>query len=299
MRNFLIVSVVFLAASRAASSQTSKPVDPGKAPPGAGAGARTEAPSKELVVDLGAGAKLEMIRIPAGEFKMGSPGKTEIAEQHRVRISKPFYLGKYPVTQWQWFVVMDDNPSKFSMDKKRPVENVTWEDCQVYLRKLNATTRRQNDTFALPTEAQWEYACRAGSTTEFCFGDEASALREYAWYAANSDGKTHPVGEKKPNAWGLYDMHGNVNEWCQDWFDDRYYGKSPTDDPTGPETGSFRVVRGGGLTSSASSCGSAVRRCVEPAERGPSVGLRVALVPVDRKEKDLRGGEKVPSTKSR
>ena len=116
----------------------------------------------------------------------------------------------------------------------------------------------------MPTEAQWEYACRAGSTTRYCFGDDESGLGEYAWYGENSGDKTHPVGEKKPNAWGLYDMHGNVWEWCADWYDGGYYAQSPTDDPTGPATGSFRVVRGGGWHYAAGCCRSAYRHGTRP-----------------------------------
>ena len=123
---------------------------------------------------------------------------------------------------------------------------VSWDDCQQFLGKLNAKVGTGAGKFALPTEAQWEYACRAGSTTRYCFGDDESQLGEYAWYDANSDSKTHPVGEKKPNAWGLYDMHGNVLEWCEDWYDEWwpkgsttpwYYASSPTDDPPGPSGG--------------------------------------------------------------
>jgi formylglycine-generating enzyme required for sulfatase activity len=140
----------------------------------------------------------------------------------------------------------------------------------------------------LPTEAQWEYACRAGSTTCYCFGDEASGLDEcldeYGWYETNSGGKTHPVGEKKPNAWGLYDMHGNVREWCQDWWDRRYYVNSPTDDPPGPgpTAGGPRVKRGGSWHYAAELCQSAGRFGGPAENRRFDVGFRVALVPVDK-----------------
>ena len=133
----------------------------------------------------------------------------------------------------------------------------------------------------LPTEAQWEYACRAGSTTRYCFGDEESGLGEYAWYSANSGNKTHPVGEKKPNAWGLYDMHGNVCEWCQDWWKDGYYKESPVDDPTGAATGSNRVLRGGSWITPASSCRSAYRSHA-PGNGNFILGLRVSRVPADK-----------------
>jgi formylglycine-generating enzyme required for sulfatase activity len=179
---------------------------------------------------------------------MGSPDSdkgrqvSDEKPQHRVRITKPFYLGKYLVTQEQWEAVMGNNPSHFK-GPKNPVEQVSWDDCQQFLRQAQREVGVRGGKFQLPTEAQWEYACRAGSTTRYCFGDDESGLGEYAWYDKNSGNKTHPVGEKKPNAWGLYDMHGNVWEWCQDWYDGGYYANSPTDDPTGP--GSNRVLRGG------------------------------------------------------
>ena len=175
---------------------------------------KTKSPPKELTFDLGKGVKLEMVLIPAGEFLMGSPDSDKDAfpfekPQHRVRITKPFYLGKYQVTQEQWEAVMGSNPSNFK-GLKNPVETVSWEDCQKFLDKLNAKVGSKHGKFVLPTEAQWEYASRAGSTTRYYFGDDEKQLGEYAWYLPNSGSKTHPVGEKKPNAWGLYDMHGNL-----------------------------------------------------------------------------------------
>jgi formylglycine-generating enzyme required for sulfatase activity len=248
-------------------------------------GGKTKDPPKELAVDLGKGVKLELVLIPAGEFKMGSPDSDKDAErsekpQHRVRITKPFCLGKYLVTQEQWEAVMGSNPSYFK-GPKNPVETVSWDDCREFLKKLNAKLGTQRGKFVLPTEAQWEYACRAGSTTRYCFADDEVRLGDYAWYAENSDGKPHPVGEKKPNAWGLYDMHGNVCEWCRDWVDDGYYARSPTDDPSGPATGLVRVVRGGGWKIDSRGWRSATRDGALPERRG-DVGFRIALIPADK-----------------
>jgi formylglycine-generating enzyme required for sulfatase activity len=188
---------------------------------------------------------MKFVLIPAGEFTMGSPenevGRNSDETQHNVKITKSFYIQTTEVTQAQWKAVMGNNPSYFKGDDL-PKEQVSWDDAQEFLKKLSA---KEGVTYRLPTEAEWEYACRAGSTTRFCFGDDDSKLVEYAWYSANSDSKTHPVGGKKPNAWGLYDMHGNVWEWCQDWYDENYYKNSPAEDPQGPANGEFRVLRGG------------------------------------------------------
>jgi formylglycine-generating enzyme required for sulfatase activity len=248
---------------------------------------------EQISVDLGDGVTLAMVLIPAGEFLMGSPDAEKDASsgekpQHRVRITKPFYLGKCLVTQEQWQAVVGGNPSRFK-GPQNPVERVSWQDCQAFLGKLNAKVGRPHPgplpvgqgEFRLPTEAQWEYACRAGSTTSYCFGDDQSQLGAYAWYNQNSDDKTHPVGEKKPNAWGFYDMHGNVWEWCQDWHDEGYYAKSPMDNPTGPATGLSRVFRGGGWNSDARGCRSANRGRLSPGAREDHLGLRVSLVPTE------------------
>ena len=252
-------------------------------------------------VDLGNGVKLDLVQIPVGEYMMGSPDsdkgaggdvnvKPQLDEhpQHRVRITKPFYLGKYPVTQEQWEAVMGSNPSLVK-SPKNPVEQVSWEDCQKFLDKLNAKLGPGGGKFQLPTEAQWEYACRAGSTTKYYFGDDEKKLGDYAWYLENSDGTEHPVGGKKPNAWGLYDMHGNVWEWCLDWYPDRsnYYKVSAVDDPPGPPGGSLavgaidHVYRGGSWYDPAEYCRSAFRYYFIPYFHCPFVGFRVARVPAD------------------
>ncbi len=253
---------------------------------------------KEFSIDLG-GVKMEFVLIPAGEFMMGSSeserqlvlqqakarkNKGTIERiptegpQHRVKISKPFYLGKYEVTQAQWQAVMGNNPSQFNAPM-HPVEKVSWDDTRSFLAKLNAVFRRKGIQFGLPTEAQWEYACRAGTTTAFSFGDNAALLSRYGWFKDNSGEKTHPVGQKKPNAWGLYDMHGNVWEWCADWYGADYYRQSPPADPTGPPAGSNRVDRGGGRDGGG--CRSAYRGRCTPGFRRSNLGFRVALVPVD------------------
>ena len=248
------------------------------------AGGKTKDLANQLTVDLGNGVKLEMVFIPAGEFMMGSPDSDKDADdrekpQHRVRITKPFYLGKFLVTQEQWEAVMGSNPSHFK-GPKNPVEEVHWEDCRKFLGKLNAKV--WGVKFRLPTEAQWEYACRAGSKTRYCFGDDESKLGDYAWCGKNSGNTTHPVGEKKPNAWGLYDMHGSVWEWCQDWWKDGYYKESPVDDPTGAATGSNRVFRGGSWDRPARGCRSASRSYGVPGGGFSNLGLRVSLVSTDK-----------------
>jgi formylglycine-generating enzyme required for sulfatase activity len=188
---------------------------------------------------------MTLVFIQPGTFTMGSPasesGREEDEKQHEVTLTRGFYLQTPPVTQGQWQAVMGDNPSEFKKcGDDCPVETVSWDDVQAFIKKLNAMD--DDRIYRLPTEAEWEYACRGGSTTVFCFGDSDSALDEYAWFGGNSKESTHPVGQKKPNAWGLYDMHGNVWEWCQDWYAD-YPGK-PVRDPVGPGKGSGRVCRG-------------------------------------------------------
>jgi formylglycine-generating enzyme required for sulfatase activity len=226
---------------------------------------------KEIAIDLGDGVKMEFVLIPDGSFMMGSD-KTNGKPVHRVTITKPFYLGKFEVTQEQWEKVMGGNPSKFK-GAKNPVEQVSWEDCQKFLEALKE--RVSGQTFRLPTEAEWEYACRARSKTDYSYGDSPDKLRDYAWFNDNSEKQTHPVGQKKPNPWGLYDMHGNVWEWCQDWHGE-YAGKSATD-PTGPATGSARVLRGGSWYGNAANSRSASRFNRDPATRHCDYGFRVVV----------------------
>jgi formylglycine-generating enzyme required for sulfatase activity len=158
------------------------------------------------------------------------------------------------------------------------VEQVSWGDCQEFLKKLNALGKERGE-FRLPTEAQWEYACRAGTKTRYCSGDAAAGLADYAWFDANSGGTTHPVGTRKPNAWGLHDMHGNVVEWCADLYGKHYYAESPRDDPTGPTAVSGRVFRGGSWYGSPRDCRSADRDGGHPAGGGDTVGFRVVVAP--------------------
>jgi len=209
---------------------------------------------------------IEMVFIPAGDFEMGSrlaPGDSarkyggqaawfeDERPIHTVRITRPFYIGKYEVTQAEWRSVMRNNPSEFSGDRS-PVERVSRDVCQEFLRKAG-------DGLGLATEAEWEYACRAGTTTPYSFGDSASRLSSHAWFNDNSGGKAQPVGLKKPNAWGVYDMHGNVWEWCSDSYDSSYYSRSPASDPQGPSSGSYPALRGGSWGDGARDCRSAAR----------------------------------------
>ena len=221
---------------------------------------------------------VKFVLIPAGNFLMGSPqseGDADEYPRHKVEITEPFYLGIYEVTQAQWQVVMGNNPSHFKGDD-RPVDLVSWNDVQEFIRRLNQ--KEGTDKYRLPTEAEWEYACRGGSETVYCFGDENSRLGEYAWYTRNSGGQTRPVGQKKPNAWGLYDMHGNVWEWCADWYEEGYYRRSPSSDPRGPSSGSGRVLRGGSWYLNARNCRSASRNRHNPVFRSLFDGFRLARI---------------------
>jgi formylglycine-generating enzyme required for sulfatase activity len=226
---------------------------------------------------------MKLVLIPAGEFLMGSPDSDEDADddekpQHRVRITQPFYLGATPVTQGQYRAVTDANPSHFQGSDDRPVEQISWEEARVFCDKLNTLEgpRLGSERYRLPTEAEWEYACRAGSTARFSFGDDAAGLGDYAWFSGNSGGQTHPVGQKRPNAWGLYDMHGNVWEWCEDWYEANYYANSPGADPPGPSGASDRVIRGVCWSGLPRSARSARRLRVTPGNRSLNLGFRLA-----------------------
>jgi len=213
---------------------------------------------------------MEFVLIPAGKFTTGTKN------ERVVTISKPFYLGKYEVTQKQWQAVMGitSNPSNFK-ERTNPVEQVSWDDAQVFIKKLNQ--KEGGNKYRLPTEAEWEYAARAGSDTEWFFGKDPADLGDYAWFDKNSNKTTHPVGEKKPNPWGLYDIYGNVWEWVQDWAEDYKEGK--VTDPTGPESGSYRVFRGGSWRNTDERCRSAERGQSLPGFREGNLGFRLAFSP--------------------
>ena len=230
---------------------------------------------------------MELVLIPKGTFQMGSPieevGVYSDAAQHQVTISGDYYLGVTEVTQGQYEKVIGTNPSYFQGNENKgsrsnhPVEEVSWEDAVEFCKKLSDLPEEKSAgrVYQLPTEAQWEYACRAGSKSAYSFGESSKSLGDYAWFG-NNNGQTHPVGEKKANAWGLYDMHGNVWEWCSDWYDE--YPKGAVSDPTGPKKGSDRVRRGGGWSIEAAGCRSAHRCRYAPRFRG-RLGFRVALSP--------------------
>jgi len=230
-------------------------------------------------ITLGNGVALEMVWIPPGTFTMGSPeseqGRDNDEKEHRVTLTKGFWMGKFEVTQEQWQAVMGNNPSEFK-GAKLPVEQVSWDDCQSFLQNLNRVSgigrRVSLGQFRLPTEAEWEYACRAGRTVPY-----AGDLAVMGWYDKISESKTHPGGQKQPNAWGLYDMHGNVWEWCQDRGGD-YPGCAVTD-PEGALSGSFRVFRGGSWDFTAVGCRSANRLRYVPIYRYDDLGVRVVLAP--------------------
>ena len=213
---------------------------------------------------------------PPGTFTMGSPtseeGRRDDEVQHRVALSQGFWMGETEVTQGLWKEVMGTNPSHFKSGDNYPVENVSWSDCQKFLSELNSRSevRKTGLKFSLPTEAQWEYACRAGTTTSF---GVTGIFDHMGWYSENSENKTHPVARKKANAWGLHDMHGNVWEWCQDWYGN-YLGEVQTD-PSGVHFGSYRVIRGGSCWNDAQFCRSANRDRYRPDSNVVNYGFRL------------------------
>ncbi len=234
-------------------------------------------PSNLFTEDLGNGVKIEMIKLPGGEFTMGSNEYDDEKPPHQVKLS-PFAIGKYEVTQRQWKVVMGNNPSQFNWSDDLPVENVSWEMARDFIKRLNA--RVSGGTWRLPTEAEWEYAARAGSRSRYSFGDDASQLHNYAWFYDSSDygmqaKQTHPVGHLRPNGFGLYDIQGNVWEWCSDWYDAGYYKQSTGTDPQGPSAGSYRVHRGGGWGNGAVDCRSADRGWNASGNRSDDLGFRL------------------------
>jgi len=232
---------------------------------------------KYIVLQLGKGVTMEIVRIRAGKFLMGSHeaekgrGGNE-GPQHNVTISKPFYMGVTEVTQKQYAAVTGKKPSKF-IGRLRPVECVSWNEAVAFCKRLSAITRRG---VRLPTEAEWEYACRAGTKTAYSFGNDSKDLAAYGWCKTNSNRKTQSVRQKKPNAWGLYDMHGSVFEWCSDWYAESY-AKAKNQDPQGPTSGSKRVLRGGSGFHDLANCRSAFRLCLTSDARYNSLGFRVAV----------------------
>lgn len=230
------------------------------------------------------GPFIEFVLVPAGEFEMGSPAREKRRKLwegpvHKVTIKKSFCLSKYPVTQEQWRKVMENNPSYFK-GEARPVENISWIEVQVFLKKLTSLENADNRcTYRLPTEAEWEYAARSGTTTSYFFGDDESMLGEHAWFLKNSGLETHSVGLKKPNPWGLYDIYGNVAEWVQDEYHISYKG-APTDgrawESLFPSVSTpVRIRKGGGWNGNAGSCRSAERLFAAQDKRLNSLGFRI------------------------
>jgi formylglycine-generating enzyme required for sulfatase activity len=260
-------------------------------------------------VDLTNSLAMKFVRIKPGTFKMGSPpgeaGSYDNERQHEVEISRPFYIGIYEVTQSQFSKVMGVNPSKYQGDvaakitpekrhpvtnriiqekvveqvstDKFPVENVNWEDAVEFCRLLSELPEeiKEKRRYRLPTEAEWEYACRAGTKTMYHCGNSDKSLSNFAWFAANSEAHPHETGTRKPNAWGLYDMHGNVWEWCQDWYGD--YPKEKVTDPVGAADGKEKILRGGSWYVAPDVLRSAYRPSRSPGFQSFDFGFRVVL----------------------
>ena len=239
---------------------------------------KTNGPKSVELPESAKSIGMEFKLIPAGKFTMGDASGDEDETPHEVTLTKPFKMGIHEVTQAQYKQVMGVTPSKFK-GANNPVEMVSWDDAVEFCRRLSAlpAENEAGNVYRLPTEAEWEYACRAGTTTKYSFGDDESELEQYGWCYANSGENTHPVGSKQPNAWGLYGMQGNVAEWCQDWYGD--YPSGSVTDPTRSTSGSFRVYRGGSWLNTAEGCRSAFRYWNLPSGLAFDLGFRVCLSP--------------------
>lgn len=247
-------------------------------------------------LDLGGGVTLGLVLVPPGEFMMGSPAEPQRYRyedderpRHRVRITRPFYIGIQEVTQAQYRAIMNANPSDRE-GADLPVETVSWADAASFCRKLSEKTGLG---VRLPTEAEWEYVCRAGTTTQFYFGDELADINQHAWHGgegdgqwSTADGRPHPVGQKAPNPWGVFDVYGNVWEWCQDWYGGEYYRASPEKDPAGPPTGEGRVVRGGSWERPYRQMYSSLRHAKNPDEADRETGFRIVVQAEPRKARE-------------
>ena len=282
----LLMAVIIYAISRISEPTSSRPLGPTRSD----VTVRTSLSSdtKSLDFHFSNGVTMKLVRIEAGKFTMGSPetekdrSKDE-GPQRRVTISTPFYMGVTEVTQAQWQAVMNTQPWEGQTYVKAGADNaaswISWDNAAAFCKALSKKAGR---AVRLPTEAEWEYACRSGTTTAYGFGDDSSNLGDYAWYGGNAynmdDKYAHPVGVKKPNAWGLYDMHGNVWEWCADWYADSY-ANADTRDPKGPSSGEARVLRGGSWDGHPQNCRAAYRYGDSPGGRDIDSGFRVVVLP--------------------
>ncbi len=232
---------------------------------------------------------IDLVDLRAGSFTMGGPkdeiDRGEDESQVEVRITKPFRMGRTVVTRGQWRAVIGTEPWRYQGLKKKhcgddfPAVHVSWYDAVVFCETLTDLERETgrltaNQSYRLPTEAEWEYACRAGTTTAYSFGDAQHLLNEYGWYNDNSGRMIHAVAQNKTNPWGLFDMHGNVSEWCADWYDEGLEGGN---DPAGPADGDYRVRRGGSWSGGASTCRSSFRDCYDPSYPSDDCGFRVVV----------------------
>jgi formylglycine-generating enzyme required for sulfatase activity len=235
---------------------------------------------KQAPTPSGSDHNIEMVYVKGGTFTMGCTSEQSGCQDdekpaHKVTLSR-FSIGKYEVTQAQWRAVMGDNPSYNKDCDRCPVEQVSWDDVQIFISKLNQLTGKR---YRLPTEAEWEYAARGGSRSKGYQYSGSNNIGSVAWYTDNSGSKTHTVGSKSPNELGIYDMTGNVWEWCSDWYDANYYKSSPSGNPKGASSGSYWVLRGGSWGSNAEYCRVAIYISIPPSESGNNLGFRLALEP--------------------